>query len=92
MSHTKGNWILCGNGKAIQNVKDPIFFKLGIRCGGIRIAEAHAIGSEEAEANARLIAAAPFLLAACKDILSFLKKSGYDTRIVQQANKQAEEV
>lgn len=39
----------------------------------------------EDDANAHLIAAAPELLAACKDILGFLKAEGFDVRIVKAA-------
>lgn len=45
----------------------------------------------EQAVNARLIAAAPDLLEALKDVCGFLKRSGYDTRIVKQAIKKAEE-
>ena len=44
----------------------------------------------EADANARLIAAAPDLLAVCKDIEGFLKRSGYDTALVRAAIAKAE--
>lgn len=37
------------------------------------------------EANARLIAAAPDLYAALKDVRDFLRSSGYDTRLVDAA-------
>ena len=52
---------------------------------------AHRInGTDPAEANARLIAAAPDLLAVCKDIEGFLKRSGYDTALVRAAIAKAE--
>lgn len=41
-------------------------------------------------ANANLIAAAPDLLHACKDILDFLYRSGYDTALVKAAISKAE--
>lgn len=46
---------------------------------------------EEGTANARLIAAAPLMHAALKDIRDFLKRSGYDTRIVDAALQAAVE-
>ena len=42
------------------------------------------------EADALLIAAAPDLLAVCKDIEGFLKRSGYDTALVRAAIAKAE--
>jgi hypothetical protein len=41
--------------------------------------------SERTQADAQLIAAAPDLLAACLDIRAFLRRSGYDARIVDAA-------
>ena len=55
MEHTPTPWIICGDGNPIRNVNDPIFYKLGIRKGGIRIAEAVGIGEENAKANAARI-------------------------------------
>ncbi len=44
---------------------------------------------EEAEANARLIASAPEMLACLEDIKDFLQSHGYDTRLVKQIIKKA---
>ena len=44
----------------------------------------------ETQANADLIVAAPGLLAACKDIVDFLKYSGYDTQLMKAAIAKAE--
>lgn len=41
--------------------------------------------------NARLIAAAPDLLAALKDVRGFLRSHGYDTRLVDAAIDRADE-
>lgn len=53
--HTAIPWEPTGNGEPVKNIKDPIFYKLGIKHGGIRVAEAHGIGEEEAKANAAFI-------------------------------------
>lgn len=44
----------------------------------------------DADANARVIAAAPDMLATLKDIRDFLKRSGYDTRLVHSVITKAE--
>ncbi len=82
MSYAKGEWKLCGNGKPIKNVNDPIFYKIGIRKGGIRIAEAHGIGENETIANARLIAKAPELLEALEELSACLQILIGEGRIV----------
>lgn len=73
---TPGPWELCGDGKAIQNIIDPIFYKVGIKHRGIRVAEAHGVGEEETEANAHLIAA-------CPTMYDFIKQEA------EQGNKKA---
>lgn len=54
----------------------------------------HGIGGriegQESVARANLIAAAPDLLHACKDIFDFLYRSGYDTTLVKAAIAKAE--
>jgi hypothetical protein len=47
-------------------------------------------GIAKMKADALLIAAAPDLLAVCKDIEGFLKRSGYDTALVRAAIAKAE--
>ena len=63
LKHTKGTWIVK---ETLRSITDPIFYHTSIVCGGKRIARASGIGIDEAEANARLIAAAPDLLEACR--------------------------
>lgn len=48
------------------------------------------VRSFNAENDARLIAAAPAMLAALKDIKDFLRQSGYDTRLVREVIAAAE--
>ena len=83
MGHTKGEWIL--NGSCRVNEKDKIFYRqnVGTKTKGVAIVSG--VGSDECEANARLIAAAPDLLRACKylciDIKQRLTKKEIDQRI-----------
>ena len=42
------------------------------------------------DGDAALIAAAPDMLAALKDVQDFLKRSGYDTRLVREVIAKAE--
>lgn len=92
--HTPTPWEICGDRKPIKNIKDPIFFKLGIRKGGRRIAEAHGIGEEETKANAAFIVKAvnnhDALVEACR---AALVAGGLDPlieRALQNALAQAE--
>ena len=61
---TQGKWVYSGN--TTINKKDPIFYHASVICGGKRVARVAGIGENETMANARLIAAAPELLEACK--------------------------
>ena len=64
-NHTKGNWETAG--VARKDVLDPAFYHVDVLCNDtIRVAKSSGVGEENALANARLIAAAPDLLAACK--------------------------
>ena len=57
--HTPGPWFP-------QEVAYAPYRKLSVRCGRGQVALIQALETEEDEANARLIAAAPDLLAACR--------------------------
>lgn len=64
--HTPGPWQkldTCFEVKA-----DPLFWRCGVKAGGVRVADASGIGQEQAEANAHLIASAPELLEAVKKL------------------------
>jgi len=68
MEHTKGPWAIDGG----TNKKGDLFiWKAGEYYGGHAIATIHGEIQEDVKANARLIAAAPDLLAACKGILIY---------------------
>jgi hypothetical protein len=45
---------------------------------------------DDIEANARLIAAAPTMLAMLKDIKEFLRQSGYNTSMIREVIAEAE--
>jgi hypothetical protein len=65
MKHTQGEWESAGI--AIKDSRDPIFYHIDILCNDtIRVARSSGVGRDLAIANARLIAAAPDLLDACK--------------------------
>jgi len=68
MKYTQGKWT---NEKATLNVKDPMFYKSDVICGGLRIAQVAGIGEDNSNANAQLIAAAPELL----DVLKHFVRS-----------------
>ncbi len=73
MTHTKGIWK--STGVAVQDASDPVFYHTDIICNDtIRVAKSSGVGKELALANARLIAAAPELLAACKRAKSRLEQ------------------
>jgi len=63
MKYTQGKWI---NKKAALNVKDPMFYKTDVTCGGVRIAQVAGIGEDNSNANAQLVASAPELLEVLK--------------------------
>jgi len=69
MSYTKGKWE--SKNVAWQDVRDTVFYHTGVTCGGIRIANVSGVGEDNCVANARLIAAAPDLLALLGDILEW---------------------
>jgi len=69
MNDTKRDWVAK---PARLNPCDPMFYKADVICGGIRIAQVVGVGEEEANANARLVAAAPELLKACRFIYNEL--------------------
>ena len=67
MKHTQGEWESVGI--AVKNKRDEMFYHTDIICNGtIRIAKSSGISGNLALANARLIAAAPDLLAACEHV------------------------
>lgn len=51
--------------------------------GGLALPPENAVAIQHA--NGRLIAAAPVLLATLRDVSDFLRHSGYDTRLVNDA-------
>jgi len=95
--HTKGKWL---TNQATLNIKDPTFYKSDVMCGGIRVAQVAGIGEDCANANAKLIAAAPDLLEACKATLDQLLHIGEhyghevvdaEINLLQQVIEEAEE-
>ena len=67
MKHTQGKWEV---GFAYQDHRDPTFYHVDIICNGtLRVAVSSGVGKDLAESNARLIAAAPDLLAVVKDVV-----------------------
>ena len=54
--HTPGKWTAK---PATLNIKDPMFYKADVICGGIRIAQVAGVGEGAANNNALLIAACP---------------------------------
>jgi len=89
IKHTPGTWKAVQptaiDYRAMQIQTDDSL--IAVCCGG---GPKRAIGAPEGRANARPIAAAPDLLAVCKDIYDFLRRSGYDTRLVKAAIQEAE--
>lgn len=82
MSYTKGPW------KAEQSrMAEKI--QIQVWADGMQIATVSGLAGFD-YANSSLIAAAPELLHACKDILDFLYRSGYDTTLVKDAIAKAE--
>ena len=67
---TEGEWESVG--VAVQNTKDRVFYHVDVICNDtIRVARSSGVGKELALGNARLIAAAPALLAACEKLVKF---------------------
>ena len=78
--HTPGPWHIDGG----TNSKNDLFiWKVGEYYGGHAIATVHGEIQEDEAANARLIAAAPDLLKACKQALRETFKPGTDPLIKQ---------
>ena len=87
--HTEGEWTAK---LANLNIKDPMFYKSDVISGGIRVAQVAGAGEDCANANARLIAAAPELLEACKISLQYVSDiapSGISKGIVINLLQQA---
>ncbi len=71
-NYTKGKWETTG--VARKDVLGPAFYHVDVICNDtIRVAKSSGVGEENALANACLIAAAPDLLAGCKDALEYLR-------------------
>ena len=76
--HTQGKWESSGVAQPV--IRDPIFYYTDVICNGtIRVARSSGVGKEKSLANARLIAAAPDLLAACKRYLWQIELAGIAT-------------
>lgn len=95
-AHTPGPWTAKANGYKGWEFKGG-YLGLIVGADGFEVfagpASFHALRGrtpKEAEANARLIAAAPEMLAALKDILGFLRRSGYNTDLVKSVIDKAE--
>ena len=81
--HTPGPWLLAGDdGKSDATAyartpvnQNPLYIA---RVYGEGVLASSSPGTEERKANARLIAAAPDLLAACKAALSLVESLPYD--------------
>lgn len=91
--HTPGPW---ESKSAWLNPKDPMFYKADVVCGGIRIAQVAGVGEEAANANARLISAAPKLLEALETLVKMFEQDHRDCeewvqyKKARQAIKKAE--
>ncbi len=67
--YTKGEWDTVG--VARKDVKDPVFYHVDVLCNDtIRVAQSSGVGEENALANARLIAAAPYQYNAAKEFVA----------------------
>lgn len=66
-NHTPGPWSVPR--KAWNDPKDPHFDHCDVIHSGTRVAKVSGVGSEETEANARLVAAAPEMLEALEELL-----------------------
>jgi hypothetical protein len=92
MKYTSKNWKAK---PANLNIKDPMFYKADVISGGIRIAQVSGVGEDCANANARLVAAAPKLLEACKQAEKAFTSGGDITkerarRIIEQVIAEVE--
>ncbi len=68
MSYTKGKWESVET--AVRNRRDGVFYHTDVLCNDtIRVARSSGAGKELALSNARLIAAAPELLEACRAVV-----------------------
>src|SRR3990167_8026725 len=67
--HTAGPWEAR---PANLNIKDPLFYRADVIGGGIRVAHVVGVGEDCANANARLIAAAPEMLEALKEAVKLI--------------------
>ena len=84
--HTPGPWIIC------DKQEEPRTVKIGTgENGWLGVAQSFGDTQEEATANAKLIAAAPDLLEACKGLVEYLEsvgipenEAGYDVLIAAQ--------
>lgn len=72
MNYTKGKWTIK---ETSASITDPLFSHTDVVSGGIRIAVAVGIGSDESRANAHLIAAAPDMYEALKAIVDYSRDS-----------------
>lgn len=92
MKHTPGPCPHCGT--AMENCGAPLWedFCPNRDCDGLAKDFAQALRNAHKAhlERERVRDAAPDLLAACKDIYNFLKRSGYDTTIVRAAIAKAE--
>lgn len=78
MTHTPGPWV-----REPEYEGDPATF---VHAKGRAIADCHNGYGEEDEDNARLIAAAPELLAALKALANLDKRCGWHSAALDQAN------
>jgi len=83
MAHTPGPWMACGDGtcrcKTVNSEEHPVAHVVSGEWGDEHEGRMLVYGSvdeEFAEANARLIAAAPELLEACKAVYEHVGKGG----------------
>ncbi|HDY88657.1 MAG TPA: hypothetical protein ENH82_11185 [bacterium] len=68
-THTKGKWESVGI--AVKDKRDEIFYHTDILCNDtIRVARSSGVGEDLALANARLIAAAPYLYETAKEFIA----------------------
>ncbi len=74
MGHTQGEWEVK---ETLIDSRDTMFWHTSVVANDtIRVAKSSGVGKENAEANARLIAASPKLLAICKAIKEIIDYEG----------------